>query len=121
MFGNSSSSLVPRSGNVFNEPQHVCYLSDVKGDPPFPAGGHSADVIGSNQMYVFGGFDGRTEMNDVYILNTDKMEWRHLSLSGAPSGRANVRGSLNSSKLYLVEIKSLYIFKYVQCVCVQLM
>lgn len=52
--------------------------------------GQTADVIGSNHVFIFGGWEGKTSLNDLYILDTDKQEWCQLHLSDAPPKRDHV-------------------------------
>lgn len=86
----SPSSLVSRSGDLPNEVQHFWYLPNVKGNPPVAREGHSANVVGCDHMYIFAGRDGPAVKNDLHVLNTDKMIWRQVNASGAPSERSYV-------------------------------
>lgn len=40
----------------------------VRGNPPSARYSHSATLIGGN-VFVFGGFDGRQPLNDLFIFN----------------------------------------------------
>ncbi|KAF2074876.1 hypothetical protein CYY_003831 [Polysphondylium violaceum] len=44
---------------------------------------HSCNVIGS-KAYVFGGYDGTSLMNDMYVLNIDNLEWSCPPVRGDP-------------------------------------
>ena len=54
------------------------------GTPPSARHTHTAIVYG-NYMYVFGGYDGSTPLNDLHRLNLDTLTWSGaLSPSGTP-------------------------------------
>ena len=59
----------------------------VNGVPPNPRVGHASALVGT-KMFVFGGHDGKTCLNDVHILVT--MNWRVVPAKG---GRPNPRVS----------------------------
>jgi len=88
----SSSSGIGQS-NTGNDAttspyQHCCWSSPkILGSPPEPRLGHSADVIGSNRIYIFGGRNGTKAMNDLYIFETDKMVWKEEPARNPPSKR----------------------------------
>lgn len=63
--------------------------------------GFSADVVGSNQVFIFGGEHGEAWLNDLYVLNTDKMVWRRLQLSGTPSKRSRVSYLKNKNEVHV--------------------
>lgn len=52
---------------------------------------HSADMIGSNQVYVLGGWNGKTSLGDLHVFNIDAWEWKQLSISDSPHPRFSVR------------------------------
>ena len=45
-------------------------VPQVRGDLPPKRSAHSAAMLESNDMLVFGGWDGQRELNDVYIMDT---------------------------------------------------
>lgn len=48
---------------------------------------HTATLVG-NEVYVFGGYDGQKNHNDLFVFHIKPMEWRQPSVSGIkPSGR----------------------------------
>ena len=65
------------------------YPPRVHGKLPAARAGHTATmVLGEEEMFVFGGWRGRTWYNDLYALNTSRWEWRHVNTTGkAPSPR----------------------------------
>ena len=53
---------------------------------PAPRAGHSAVILGDD-MYIFGGKDCDTRMNDLWKLNLITKEWTQIECEGAPSVR----------------------------------
>jgi N-acetylneuraminic acid mutarotase len=51
------------------------------GSPPGARAAHSCDAIGS-KLYVFGGWNGKRALNDLYVLDTATMTWTALEASG---------------------------------------
>ncbi|EFJ06921.1 hypothetical protein SELMODRAFT_134697 [Selaginella moellendorffii] len=63
------------------------HLPDYYRDPPAPRRGHGAVIIGT-KMYVFGGYDGKTNFGDFYTLDLGTMEWNQVEHFGeAPTAR----------------------------------
>lgn len=123
-------SIPPRdddSPNAFFFGTGGCYSTDddpsglfqhfwqsPKSEDAFPVAreGHSADVIGCSQVYMFGGWDGKATTNDLHVLEleADKIAWRQLRVSDAPLRRRNVR-DLKREIFYLLGHKT--------CVCLK--
>ena len=56
----------------------------ARGTPPCPRDGHSAVLAPDNHtIFVFGGFDGTTQLSDLWALDTRNFEWRELKPEGA--------------------------------------
>lgn len=48
---------------------------------------HTATLVGS-EVYVFGGYDGQKNHNELYVFDLPSMEWRQPQVGGSkPSGR----------------------------------
>jgi len=48
---------------------------------------HTATLVG-NEVYVFGGYDGQKNHNELYVFDIASMEWRQPQVHGVkPSGR----------------------------------
>mmetsp|Transcript_7814 Transcript_7814/g.22326 ORF Transcript_7814/g.22326 Transcript_7814/m.22326 type:complete len:579 (+) Transcript_7814:33-1769(+) len=48
---------------------------------------HTATLVG-NEVFVFGGYDGQKNHNDLYVFDVIPMEWRNPNVGGKrPSGR----------------------------------
>lgn len=53
------------------------------GDLPSPRDFAAASAIGTRKIVMYGGWDGRRWLSDVYILDTISLEWVELSVTGA--------------------------------------
>lgn len=54
------------------------------GDLPSPRDFAAASAIGNRKIVMYGGWDGKKWLSDVFILDTISLEWTELSVSGAP-------------------------------------
>ncbi|CAI5502357.1 unnamed protein product [Closterium sp. Naga37s-1] len=60
---------------------------NIKGTPPSPRDSHTSTVVGS-RMFVFGGTDGSSGLNDLYMLDTSTNTWTRLAAQGdVPAAR----------------------------------
>ncbi|CAO1639021.1 unnamed protein product [Sympodiomycopsis kandeliae] len=69
------------------------YATDADGQIPSPRGGHHMVVDSKNQIaYLFGGWDGTHELNDLWMYYIAESRWRCVSkdttLQGGPSPRS---------------------------------
>eukprot|EP01130_Rhizamoeba_saxonica_P006030 TRINITY_DN2388_c0_g2_i1.p1 TRINITY_DN2388_c0_g2~~TRINITY_DN2388_c0_g2_i1.p1 ORF type:complete len:486 (-),score=103.11 TRINITY_DN2388_c0_g2_i1:39-1496(-) len=98
--GTPPSGRSQHTANVFNEKIYVfgggkndklyndLYILDietltwsrprVKGIKPEPRWGHSATTSSKNKIYVFGGNNGMTRENDLYILDVENLSWKRV-------------------------------------------
>ncbi|KAK3034471.1 hypothetical protein RJ639_033327 [Escallonia herrerae] len=53
------------------------------GDLPSPRDFAAASAIGNRKIVMYGGWDGKRWLSDVYILDTISLEWMELPVSGA--------------------------------------
>ncbi|KAK3012424.1 hypothetical protein RJ639_011450 [Escallonia herrerae] len=53
------------------------------GDLPSPRDFVAASAIGNRKIVMYGGWDGKRWLSDVYILDTISLEWMELPVSGA--------------------------------------
>ncbi|WJX13978.1 G protein alpha subunit [Trifolium repens] len=52
------------------------------GDLPSPRDFAAASSIGNRKIVMYGGWDGKKWLSDVYVLDTISLEWTELSVSG---------------------------------------
>ncbi|KAK3228450.1 hypothetical protein Dsin_000331 [Dipteronia sinensis] len=53
------------------------------GDLPSPRDFAAASAIGSSKIVMYGGWDGKKWLSDVYILDTISLEWMELPVTGS--------------------------------------
>ncbi|WOH11659.1 hypothetical protein DCAR_0831149 [Daucus carota subsp. sativus] len=53
------------------------------GDLPSPRDFAAASAIGNRKIVMYGGWDGKKWLSDVFVLDTISLEWTELSVSGA--------------------------------------
>ncbi|KAL6062754.1 SAM domain (Sterile alpha motif) domain containing protein [Balamuthia mandrillaris] len=74
----------------------------TKGAAPVARWGHTATLIGTNQIFIFGGHDGTRMLNDLFVLNTDTMTWQQISPHGTvPSARAGHTATAIMDKIFI--------------------
>ncbi|KAG2313271.1 hypothetical protein Bca52824_024828 [Brassica carinata] len=53
----------------------------IRGVPPSPRDSHSCTTVGDN-LFVFGGTDGKHHLNDLHVLDTSTHTWKCLEARG---------------------------------------
>ncbi|KAG5557054.1 hypothetical protein RHGRI_007341 [Rhododendron griersonianum] len=53
------------------------------GDLPSPRDFAAASAIGNRKIVMYGGWDGKKWLSDVYVMDTMTLEWMELSVSGS--------------------------------------
>ncbi|KAJ7974939.1 Kelch repeat-containing protein [Quillaja saponaria] len=53
------------------------------GDLPSPRDFAAASAIGNQKIVMYGGWDGKKWLSDVYVLDTISLEWMELSVTGS--------------------------------------
>uniref|UniRef100_A0A0E0KL71 Uncharacterized protein n=1 Tax=Oryza punctata TaxID=4537 RepID=A0A0E0KL71_ORYPU len=53
------------------------------GDLPSPREFAAASAIGNRKIVMYGGWDGKKWLSDVYIMDTMSLEWTELSVTGS--------------------------------------
>merc|ERR1719159_1840769 len=76
---------------------------------------HSASLIGSKRIYIFGGFDGNKWLNDLHVLDVGRLEESALNDVAVSTLIENMRNLLNSPDFsditFVVEGKRIYAHK----------
>lgn len=73
---------------------------------------HTACVIGTKQLFIFGGFDGCKWLNDICILDIGKLEENEINNQAVTNLIVNMRTIINNPTfadvVFLVEQKPIY-------------
>mmetsp|Transcript_17705 Transcript_17705/g.49009 ORF Transcript_17705/g.49009 Transcript_17705/m.49009 type:complete len:548 (+) Transcript_17705:68-1711(+) len=81
--GGSSAKAFSRHHTAWS--MHVSVSSEILKIPSTK--NHTATPVG-DEVYVFGGYDGQKNHNDLYVFDIHTMEWRQPQVGGIkPSGR----------------------------------
>ena len=76
---------------------------------------HTACVIGTKQLLIFGGFDGCKWLNDICVLDIGKMEVNEITTEATQTLIENQRKIINqdiySDVVFIVENKTLFAHK----------
>ncbi|XP_068654159.1 uncharacterized protein [Aristolochia californica] len=87
--------------HVFDTLKQTWSKPMVKGTPPSPRDSHSCTTVGNN-LFVFGGTDGKYPLNDLHILDTSTNTWIRPNLSGAgPAPREGHSAALVDKQLFV--------------------
>ncbi|KAF3445193.1 hypothetical protein FNV43_RR14887 [Rhamnella rubrinervis] len=54
------------------------------GDLPSPRDFAAASAIGNRKIVMYGGWDGKKWLSDVYVMDTISLEWMELPVTGSP-------------------------------------
>jgi hypothetical protein len=84
LFGGSNGEHCFNDLHVFDSHKRRWHTPHIKGIIPTPRFGHAAAVV-NDQIFVIGGHEGddpHQVLNDVYILDIDKMEWSRPKVHG---------------------------------------
>ena len=46
--------------------------------------GHTTTLIEDKKLLIFGGFDGTNTLNDTFIYDIKKKEWKKIKIEGKP-------------------------------------
>ncbi|XP_073015177.1 uncharacterized protein [Primulina eburnea] len=89
------------SVHVFDTVNLIWSEPVMKGVPPTPRDSHSCITVGDN-LFVFGGTDGRRPLNDLHILDTSTNSWITPSVRGdGPEAREGHSAALIGKRLFI--------------------
>ncbi|OVA14594.1 Kelch repeat type 1 [Macleaya cordata] len=87
--------------HVFDTARQTWSKPMVKGNPPSPRDSHSCTTVGNN-LFVFGGTDGKVPLKDLHILDTSTNTWISPSLRGeGPEAREGHSAALIGKRLFI--------------------
>ncbi|XP_013619598.1 PREDICTED: tip elongation aberrant protein 1 [Brassica oleracea var. oleracea] len=67
--------------HVFDAGRQIWSEPMIRGVPPSPRDSHSCTTVGDN-LFVFGGTDGKHYLNDLHVLDTSSHTWKCLEVRG---------------------------------------
>ncbi|XWS08118.1 hypothetical protein CRYUN_Cryun41cG0051900 [Craigia yunnanensis] len=78
-------TLISRLGDFWVLDTNVWQWSELKsfGDLPSPRDFSAASAFGNQKIVMYGGWDGKKWLSDVYVLDTISLERMELSVTGS--------------------------------------
>eukprot|EP00744_Colponema_vietnamica_P003773 GILI01005726.1.p1 GENE.GILI01005726.1~~GILI01005726.1.p1 ORF type:complete len:497 (+),score=112.38 GILI01005726.1:197-1687(+) len=75
---------------------------DFDTEPPGPRAAHSCDFI-NNKLYIFGGWNGKKALNDLYTLDVETLIWSEPPVDSktAPACRNNHTTAVVGTRLFV--------------------
>ncbi|XP_071724164.1 uncharacterized protein [Rutidosis leptorrhynchoides] len=87
--------------HVFDNANLTWSQPEVKGNPPTPRDSHTCTAVGDN-LFVFGGTDGKSPLKDLHIFDTSTHTWIAPSLRGdGPEAREGHSAALVGKRLFV--------------------
>ena len=111
--GRSFKKIIPSNDLYVLNTETMRWSHPVENEKA-PAGRqrHTACVIGTKQLFIFGGFDGCKWLNDICILDIGKLEANEITNEAVSSLIANMKKILNkdvfADVMFMVEGKPIY-------------
>ncbi len=76
--------------------------SESHGSEPGPRAAHISALLG-NRFFVFGGWDGKKALNNLHVLDVERIKWLHVVALGVPpSARNNHAAVVIGQKVKLI-------------------
>ncbi|CAD8206642.1 unnamed protein product [Paramecium octaurelia] len=76
------------------------FIQTPEKDKPPPRANHSSTVW-ENKLFIFGGWDGKKRLNDLYCYDTSSNKWSELNAAYSPSARAGMCMTTMDNNIYL--------------------
>ncbi|KAK9116027.1 hypothetical protein Sjap_014974 [Stephania japonica] len=87
--------------HVFDTNRQTWSKPMVKGLPPSPRDSHSCTTVGNN-LFVFGGTDGKVPLKDLHVLDTSTNMWLSPTVRGTgPEAREGHSAALVGKRLFI--------------------
>ncbi|XP_042462987.1 protein GLUTELIN PRECURSOR ACCUMULATION 3-like isoform X2 [Zingiber officinale] len=102
IFGGRSGSK--RVGDFWMLDTDIWQWSELTsfGDLPSPREFAAVSAIGNRKIVMYGGWDGKKWLSDVYIMDTMSLEWMELSITGsAPPPRCGHSATMVEKRLLI--------------------
>eukprot|EP00698_Gefionella_okellyi_P004361 TRINITY_DN14033_c0_g1_i1.p1 TRINITY_DN14033_c0_g1~~TRINITY_DN14033_c0_g1_i1.p1 ORF type:complete len:1234 (-),score=338.16 TRINITY_DN14033_c0_g1_i1:76-3777(-) len=88
IFGGFSKGAPLNDAAIFDTASMAWKEPEIQGKRPTPRFGHAACVVGKKIFIIAGCCGTEQRFNDVYVLDTERMEWQKPDIRGtAPSAR----------------------------------
>ena len=91
--------------HALNVSTYVWRRVETQGTPPQQRANHSSAVLeynGKCELFIFGGWNGRERLNDIFILDTESSVWSEPRVGGVkPNPRAGMTLTALKGRLYL--------------------
>jgi hypothetical protein len=76
--------------------------TQTKGSAPGPRLSHAGVLLNDNILFIFGGYDGKSRLNDTYLLHLDSMTWSEPLYLGKPPSKRFGHGAASMGPLVFV-------------------
>ncbi|KAF8088557.1 hypothetical protein N665_0536s0008 [Sinapis alba] len=87
--------------HVFDAGRQIWTEPMIRGVPPSPRDSHSCTTVGDN-LFVFGGTDGKHHLNDLHVLDTSTHTWKGLEVRGQrPEAREGHSATLVGKHIFV--------------------
>jgi hypothetical protein len=74
----------------------------TKGHAPGPRLSHAGVLINDSALLIFGGYDGKSRLNDTYLLHLDTMAWSEPLFLGKPPSKRFGHGAASVGNLAII-------------------
>ncbi|XP_043722829.1 kelch domain-containing protein 3-like isoform X2 [Telopea speciosissima] len=87
--------------HIFDTVKQIWIKPTMRGIPPSPRDSHSCTTVGNN-LFIFGGTDGKNPLKDLFILDTSTNTWMCPRLNGeGPPPREGHSAALVGKRLFI--------------------
>ncbi|XP_018469357.2 uncharacterized protein LOC108841072 [Raphanus sativus] len=99
--GFGSDGCLTNQVHLFDAETQIWSEPVIRGVPPSPRDSHSCTTVGDN-LFVFGGTDGKHHLNDLHVLDTCTHTWKCLEARGeGPEAREGHSATLVGKHIFV--------------------
>ncbi|CAH8334830.1 unnamed protein product [Eruca vesicaria subsp. sativa] len=99
--GFGSEGCLTNQVHVFDAETQIWSKPVISGSPPSPRDSHSCTTVGDN-LFVFGGTDGKTHLKDLHVLDTSSHTWKCVDARGeGPEAREAHSATLVGKRIFI--------------------